>query len=135
MQGHEIHERAAGLFVPDTLLPAQYFDRVRRRRDLTGEQRLMCAVIEDAVDVYLKHAAATQRTHQGLFAEADQWIESEDRSWIYSFETICDYLGMDSGYLRRGLRAWKARARGETPVAATGDEVVDTPEQRRAMNE
>jgi len=135
MQDNEIHERGGGIFVPDTLLPAQYFDRVRRRKDMTGEQRLMCAVIEDAVDMYLKHTAARQPAHQKLFAEAEQWIESEDRSWIYAFETICDYLGMDSSYLRRGLRAWKARARGETPSAATTREAVDATEPRHAMNE
>ena len=132
MQEHEIHERGGGLFVPDTLVPSQYFDRVRRRKDMSGEQRLMCAVIEDAVDMYLKHAGARQPIHQKLFAEAEEWIESEDRSWIYSFDTICDYLGMDSDYLRRGLRAWKARARGETAPAM---DVEEQPEPRRAMNE
>src|SRR5687767_8575146 len=109
MQENEIHERAPGIFVPDTLLATQYFDRVRRRKDLSGEQRLMCAVIEDAVDLFRKHAAATQRHHQVLFDEAEQRVESTDRSWIYAFETICDYLGLESDYVRRGLRAWKAR--------------------------
>jgi hypothetical protein len=132
MQDHEIQERGGGIFVPDTLLPSQYFDRVRRRKDMTGEQRLMFAVIEDAVDMYLKHAAATQPTHRALFAEAEHWIESEDRTWIYAFESICDYLGMDSGHLRRGLRAWKARARGEVPAPL---DVPAEPESRRAMNE
>jgi hypothetical protein len=132
MQGNDIHERGSGLFVPDTLLATQYFDRVRRRKDLTGEQRLMCAIIEDAVDVYQKHAAAADGLHRALFEDAERWIECEDRSWIYAFETICDYLGLDSAYVRRGLRAWKARARSEATTPAPVAEVVDRP---RAMNE
>jgi hypothetical protein len=97
----------------------------------------MCAVIEDAIDVYLKHAAATHRHHQELFAEAEQWIESEDRSWLYAFETVCDYLGLDSDYLRRGLRAWKSRARGESeaPVEIDATEIAGLPDRRRASNE
>jgi hypothetical protein len=133
MSDHDIHEHGAGLFAPDTMLATQYFDRLRRRRDLTGEQRLMCAVIEDAVDSYLKHAAAIRPEHQDRFAEAEAWIESADRSWLYAFETICDYLGLDAGYLRDGLRRYKAGARRQTATPAP--EVAETPERRRASNE
>jgi hypothetical protein len=135
MSEHDIHERSGGLFAPDTMLASQYFDRVRRRKDLTGEQRLMCAVIEDAVDAYLKHAATARPDHRDRFSEAEAWIESNDRSWLYAFETICDYLGLDAGYLRNGLRRWKIRARGEAAAAAPGGEVADAPERRRASNE
>ena len=135
MDSHDIHERGAGLFAPDTLLASQYFDRVRRRRDLTGEQRLMCAVIEDAVDVYLKHAADRRPEHQRLFDDAERWVESDDRSWLYAFETICDYLGLDAGNVRQGLRRWKIRARGESAPAAPAVEPVETPDRPRAMNE
>lgn len=136
MPDNDIHERGPGLFAPDTLLAGQYFDRVRRRKDLTGEQRLMCAVIEDAIDVYLKHAATTVRHHRESFDDAERWIESEDRTWIYAFETICDYLGLDSTYVRRGLRACKARARGETaPVPAAAPESVEAGDRPHAMNE
>ena len=136
MERDEIQERGGGLFAPDTLLAGQYFDRIRRRKDLSGEQRLMCAIIEDGVEAFLKHAAATQRHHQESFEDAERWIESEDRTWIYSFDTICDYLGLETDYLRRGLRAFKARARGQQPAAAARVEVGETPEptvdQRRA---
>lgn len=137
MQDQEIHERGPGIFVPDTLLPTQYFDRVRRRKDMTGEQRLICAIIEDAIDTYRKHAAAKARHHQQLFDEAERWIESEDRTWIYSFETICDYLGLESGYVRNGLRALKARLRGEAPIAVEPPDAPDAtaPDVRRAINE
>jgi len=130
----ELHERGVGLIEPDTMLASQYFDRIRRRRDLTGEQRLMYAIIEDAVDVYLKHAAARDRRRQELFADAERWLESTDRGWIYAFETICDYLGLHADNLRRGLRARRARARGEVAPAAP-EEPALVPERRRASNE
>ena len=126
-------DRAAAIFAPDTLLATQYFDRIRRRKDVTGEQRLLCAVIEDAVDLYLKHAAATARHHQQVFDEAEAWIESEERSRLYAFETICDYLGLDADHLRQGLRRWKARARGDATTAPAAGPMAD--ELRRASNE
>src|SRR5213593_4821640 len=95
-------ERAGELFQPDTLLPSQFFDRTRR---------LMIAVLEDAVDVYRKQAGSKDARGEQLFQEAEEWIEDTDRAWLFSFQNICDVLDLDADYLRRGLRAWKARAK------------------------
>jgi hypothetical protein len=106
-------ERISDLFVPDTMLPSQYFDRLHRRADRSGEHRLMLAILEDAVDVYRKQAGARDPRRRALFDEAESWIESADKSWIYTFENICDVLSIDASYLRRGLHEWKRRAVGE----------------------
>ena len=139
MHQDDIHERASGVFAPDTLLPGQYFDRLRRGKDLTGEQRLMISVLESAVDDYLKHAAARDRLRQGLFAEAERWVESTDRSWLYAFETICDHLSLDAEYVRRGLRDRREQARGQErlpvePIPVDAGEADASP-RRRAGNE
>jgi hypothetical protein len=106
-------DRVQELFQPDTLLPSQYFDRIRRRASADGERRLMVAILEDAVDVYRKQAGARDRKRRQMFEDAEAWIESPDRSWIFSYENICDVLGIDAGYLRKGLRVWKQRAGGD----------------------
>jgi hypothetical protein len=105
-----VDERLGGLFQPDTLLPSQFFDRVRRRTEHEGERRLMIAVLEDAVAVYRKQAGARDARNQQLFREAEEWIEDPDRTWLFSFQNICDVLGLDPDYLRRGLHAAKAQA-------------------------
>ena len=107
-------DRVAGLFVPDTMLPSQYFDRMARRTEYDGERRLMIAVLEDAVDVYRKLAGARDARRQQLFHDAEEWIESDDRTWIFSFQNICDVLGIEAEYLRRGLRAMKQQASRRT---------------------
>ncbi|HLK11614.1 MAG TPA: hypothetical protein VKW76_09550 [Candidatus Binatia bacterium] len=114
----QAEERLADLFQPDVLVPAQFFDRIRRRSEHEGERRLMVAVLEDAIDVYRKRCTAHDRRGRELFEEAEAWIESTDRRWLFSFENICDVLGIDADYLRRGLREWKARygARGRVLV-------------------
>src|SRR5437870_10502981 len=93
-------ERLGGLFQPDTLLPSQYFDRMRRRSEHDGERRLMIAVLEDAVDVYRKQAGARAPRGQALFREAADWIGHPDRTWLFSFEAICDVPRLDADYLR-----------------------------------
>ena len=112
MKGREfgVEERVAELFQPDTLMPSQYFDRIRRRSHIDGERRLMIAVLEDAVDVYRKQAGARDPRGKALFRDAEEWIEATDRSWLFSFGNICDVLDVDAQYLRRGLHALKERA-------------------------
>jgi hypothetical protein len=105
-----VEEKVSELFQPDTLMPSQYFDRIRRRSQHDGERRLMIAVLEDAVDVYRKQAGARDPRGRGLFEDAEDWIEDTSKSWLYSFENICDVLDIDADYLRRGLHALKARA-------------------------
>ena len=112
----DIADRAS-VFEPDALLPSQYFDRLRGT-DRSGEWRLVVAILEDAVNVYRNYAGTTDAHKRGLFDDAEEWIESGDREWFLSFENVCDILGLDAGYLRRGLRAWKARA-GRRPSRAT----------------
>jgi len=111
-------------FEPDTLLPSQFFDRLRGR-ERRGEWRLMVAILEDAVNVYLKQAAATDPHQCQLFEEAEEWIETHDRQYVFSFESICDALGLDPDYVRGGLRRAKERARGRGEERA-GD-ASDTP--------
>lgn len=97
----------AGLFEPDILLPNQYFAAFRRGRAVEGERRLMLAVLEDAVDSYRKHAAACDPREQACFLEAKEWFSSNDRSWLFAFENICDVLEMNADYLRSGLDRWR----------------------------
>src|SRR5256886_7406388 len=133
---HTADERLAGLFQPDTLLPSQFFDRVRRRVEHDGERRLMIAVLEDAVDVYRKQAGAQEARKQQLFREAEEWIEDRDRTWLFSFENICDVLDIDSSYVRRGLHAWKDRVRrGEAAKRVVAMRTDDDSDLRHASGD
>lgn len=126
-----LYERVPGVFEPDTLLASQYFDRLRRRAGHGGERALMVAILEDAVTVYLKQAAATDPHNRRLFEEAEAWVEAHEPTWIFSFDSICDLLGIDPDYVRGGLRAAKARARRiEPPVAIAVGEPDDGGMQR-----
>ena len=104
-----VSDQFTHLLQPDTLLPSQYFAALRRKGAHEPERRLVIAVLQDAVDCFQKHLIARDRKAQQLFHDAEEWIDSTDRSWPFSFENVCDLLQINSEYLRRGLMVWKAR--------------------------
>ena len=44
MEKETLDEKLPGLFEPDTLLPIQYFEAMRRKHLLEGEKRLILSV-------------------------------------------------------------------------------------------
>jgi hypothetical protein len=95
------------------LLPVQLVDRETNR----AEKRLMLAVLTEAVATFLRHLEAKTGRGQRLFREAEEWIESEDMSWTFAFENVCQTVGLDAEYLRGGLERLKERRpAGRAPV-------------------
>src|SRR2546421_3097605 len=79
------------------LLPVQFADRETNR----AEKRLMLAVLTDAVTTFLRHLDTKTRRGQRLFREAEEWIQSEDMSWTFAFENVCQTVGLDRLKARR----------------------------------
>ncbi len=104
-----LDERLPGLFEPDTLLPIQYFEAMRKKHLLEGEKRLILSVLEDAVECFMKCIDSPTGKGQRLFRDADEWISLEDKHWVFSFDNVCDMLDINPDYMRRGLRQWKER--------------------------
>jgi hypothetical protein len=74
-----------------------------------GEQRLMLAVLENAILAYQKHVFSVGRRGRKLFRETESWILSGDRRSPFAFESICDALDLDPGYVRTGIMTWRER--------------------------
>ena len=102
-----LDERLPGLFEPDTLLPIQYFEAMRKKHLLEGEKRLILSVLEDAIECFMKCIDASTSKGQRLFRDADEWIAHEDKRWVFSFDNVCDMLDINPEYMRGGLRRWK----------------------------
>ncbi len=70
------------------------------------EKRLMLAVLLDAI-IQLRRPGSTGA------AEAAAWIRSGGPSdEPFSFRAVCEALGIDPGYLTRGVHAWTCRENG-----------------------
>ena len=74
---------------------------------LKPEYRLILAILEDAVHIFQKYAASKSNDGKNKFTEAEDWIFFESSKWIFSFKNVSEYLNIDSGYFRKGLRKWQ----------------------------
>lgn len=94
----EVNPRLAGLPIGvarlDVVLPSQFFGS---RSKPTPEQRLMLAVLQDALDCIQKHR------DRRLFDEARHWFLADETDWPYSFERICAALDLDANAVRQRL--------------------------------
>jgi len=96
------------LFQPDTLLPAQYLETTRRENHLDPEKMLMLAVLEDGVICFQKNISTRDEKGKRSLSEAEEWVLMEQNSdWLFSFDNICETLGLNPGYIREGLLRWR----------------------------
>ena len=102
-------ERIGSLFQPDTVLSAQYFDNLRRKTLFEPEKRLMLAILEDGIRCYLENLYASGAKRKRVFEDAAAWIIETDGDWVFSFDHVCDALGLNPEYVRQGLLRWKER--------------------------
>jgi hypothetical protein len=91
----------------DLILPCQYCD-ISSGYGLSGEQRLMLALLTDALNVYQKGALSRLTRLRRLYVDAERWILA-DRAHgnAFSFTTVCDALGINPELLRRRIIDWK----------------------------
>jgi len=102
-----VEDHSASLFGPDTLVPAQYFDRVGGDAAFQPEKRLMLAVLEEAIATYQRHLMSTTRRSARLVEEVEEWVAGVGGDWPFSFDNICAALDLEPEYLRAGMQRWK----------------------------
>jgi hypothetical protein len=110
----QIEERISLVSQPDTLMAPEYYDRLRPRSDLDPGKKLMLAILGDAIVNFQENALAKNGRRRNLFREAKDWIFDEEANWVFSFENICEVLGLDPAYVRGGLLRWSARKLART---------------------
>jgi hypothetical protein len=94
---------------------------VYKRTLRDGEERLMLAVLQSAIDDYQKYVLAQDKRGKELFDQAEEWILESGSTSFFSFENICSHLQLAPDYVRRGFVRWKARQLED----AAGSECAD----------
>jgi len=115
----ETEERGGLLLEPNTILPIQFFNQQGASR-WTGEQRLMAAILEDAVAVYSKSSAPKGSKARQVLRETERWLRSKDQTWTFSFLRVCEMLSLDPIAIRRALRERRDRQSAQ----AAGPETI-----------
>ena len=71
----------------------------------TGPERhLMSAVLFDGVQAYLSFCLCGVDTSKTKYQEAYFWVHNKDPEYVFSFDNVCDALGVDPNGLRLGLQ-------------------------------
>ena len=87
----------------------EFLDDLFKKSVREREEVLMLAVLEDAVACFQKYVHAKDSKGRALFRDAEEWILETNSDWIFSFENICEILGINPSYLREGLMEWKGK--------------------------
>ena len=102
------------MVAPETVLPVQFHGQPLGGARIQPEKRLQAAVLDDAVLVYQRHAVDERSRRRIVFVELEAWFASDAAEGPFAFVAICDSLGLDPEYIRRGVRQSRAR------IEATG---------------
>src|SRR6266404_4968425 len=86
--------------IPDTILPSQFFESVGART-FSSEQRLMLAVLADAIN--LLGSSGSSNLRRRSYNEAWSWVFAKRITSSLSFDHVCDALGINAESLRRRL--------------------------------
>jgi hypothetical protein len=98
-------ELCADLSSPDALTPAQYYPAP----SASPYQRLLLAILEDAIRCYQRNFAVGIGPRRILFRETEEWLFDSDGTAFLSCPMICESLGINLPRLRRFLREWHLR--------------------------
>jgi hypothetical protein len=88
----------------DPVLRFEYY-ALRTHNVLDGERALMFAVLVDALDTYVKTRNAKGHRKRAEFNEVESWIRSRSTGSPFSFENICDSLGLNPDAIRFSLKS------------------------------
>jgi hypothetical protein len=99
---------------PDVILRSQFLEMVGTR-SLSSEQRLMLAVLADAINVVQEFGASSSLRKRNSYNEAWNWFFAKGVSCPLSYVSVCDALGIDADGLRWRLSELIA-GRGGSPL-------------------
>lgn len=101
---------------PDSLAPGQFAELFRSTHYRTPEVSLVIAVLEDAIGTFFSYRSCHNRKERRLFNEVETWIFTPDEDYVFSFENVCEVLGMNAGYIRRLLLRAKQPSDGDRAI-------------------
>jgi hypothetical protein len=102
MEARAVSEPFDTLSQMDIILPTQYFGALGSV-GLSSEQRLMLAVLVDAINVLQGWQRIGSGRKRRAFAEAAKWVNTTGTHYPFSFDSVCDALEIDSEVLRSRL--------------------------------
>jgi hypothetical protein len=90
--------------IENEVVPAEQFASIwNGSRPTAGENGLALAILQQAIDDLRNHRQSNRPEHRRIYAKAHRWVASDDRSWLYSFASICELLDVPPETMRSKL--------------------------------
>jgi len=87
----------------DIILSVQYYESVTSSHILSGERRLLLALLEDALRCYVRAKSWHSAAERAEFRDVCEWFGEGGEPHVFSFESVCANLDIDPQYLRGRL--------------------------------
>jgi hypothetical protein len=97
---------------------SETIERLSSKGIREGEEKLLFAVLTNAIEDFQKYADAKDETGRKLYQEAEEWFLEQNSDSLCSFASICETLGLHPDYLRRGLLSWKETKHKDKSIQA-----------------
>lgn len=107
----DVHGMGATDFDFDLLRLASVGGGEPRTGEYTGTKALMLAILEDGIRSYLSPVARVR-------GEAEYWVNAHKQKSPFSFNVVCETLGLEPDAVRAALK--RLRARNVSPRQAIG---------------
>ncbi len=103
----------SNLIEPDVMLPSQFFS-TEEAGVRGGERKLMAALLSDGIEAYIAQATVPKVKRRANAYDACEWVDTRDHSYVFSFDVVCESLGINPEYLRLGLNRYVEAACGSS---------------------
>lgn len=93
----------------DAIAGSQYYDSRKAQDENAPLRRLMLAVLGDALDCLRVGVSSEPSVAQRKAAdEAAEWVRDTAHENLFSFNNVCETLGIHPAALRESLTSWLA---------------------------
>ncbi len=67
------------------------------------ERALLSALLFDGIQSFIAYALAKTFKERSSYVEAHRWVMNRSKEYVFSFDNVCEALGIHPDYLRYGL--------------------------------
>jgi hypothetical protein len=94
----------------DPIVAEAFFGSSIHSGPVSAERELMIAVLSDAIECFWKYRKSRAALAIRLYQEAKAWLFADNENQPFSFQNICQTLGLEPSYIRRGILTGAASA-------------------------
>lgn len=91
------------LLQPDTSISHKFFEIYGQKSPFQAEKKLMLTVLEDAIFCLRGPERGHAPNKENASFEAEKWVLELDSDYPFSFENICEVLGLNPASVRQQL--------------------------------